>query len=510
MAAGSPPRPAGEGVAVAVATLRHPAGLKIIFLTEMWERFSYYGMRALLVLYLVNALGYSRADALALYGLYTGLVYITPLIGGAMADRWLGARRAAVIGAAIMMLGHFAMAVPSQLHLALGLLIVGNGFFKANTTSMVGMLYDDADPRRAGGYTIFYMGVNLGAFISPLVAGTLGERLGWHWGFASAGVGMAIGMAVLCRGQGLLGRAGLHAAQAPIGWKDAPQIAAFCAASVLGVHALLAVSPWLAAMWSPLPSALKLALGLALLLLCGWLALRQPDGHTEGHTEPLTRAEASRLVAIAIVAFFVVFFWMGYEQAGGSMTLFADTQTDRHAFGWEIPASWFQTINPLGIVLLAPAFSALWAVLDRSRFALPEPAKQGLGMLVLGLGFVVMAIAQSRAETLGPVGPQWLAIVYLLHTVGELMLSPVGLSFVSHLAPARLIGLVMGAWLMAIGVANYLAGALEGLLAGSGIPLYVFLLGSSLGAGALLLVLTPWLGRLVEGRVNAPAVQPTR
>lgn len=496
------PRPAEAGS----AALRHPAGLKIIFLTEMWERFSYYGMRALLVLYLVNAQGYSRADALALYGLYTGLVYITPLIGGAMADRWLGARRAAVIGAAIMMLGHFAMALPSLLHLALGLLIVGNGFFKPNTTSMVGMLYDAADPRRAGGYTIFYMGVNLGAFISPLVAGTLGERLGWHWGFASAGVGMAIGMAVLCRGQGLLGRAGLHAGQPPVGWKDVPQIAAFCAASVAGVYALLAVSPWLAAWWSPLPFALKLTLGLALLMLCGWLVLRRPDGHAER----LTRVEAGRLAAIAIVAFFVIFFWMGYEQAGGSMTLFADTQTDRHAFGWEIPASWFQTINPLGIVLLAPAFSALWAVLDRSRFALPETAKQGLGMIVLGLGFVVMAIAQGRAETLGPVGPQWLAIVYLLHTVGELMLSPVGLSFVSHLAPARLIGLVMGVWLMAMGVANYLAGALEGLLAGSGIPLYVFLLGSSLGAGALLLLLTPWLGRLIGGRVSALAVQPAQ
>jgi POT family proton-dependent oligopeptide transporter len=250
----------------------------------------------------------------------------------------------------------------------------------------------------------------------------------------------------------------------------------------------------LTTLWSPLPSALKLALGIGGVLGLGWLALRQPDGQTE----PLTRAERGRVWTIAITAFFVVFFWMGYEQAGGSMTLFADTQTDRHAFGWEIPASWFQSINPMAIVLLAPAFAALWTWLDSSRYALPDPAKQGLGMVVLGLGFVLMVIAQGRAETLGPVGPQWLAVVYLLHAIGELMLSPVGLSQVSRIAPPRLLGLLMGVWLMANAVANYLAGALEGLLAGSGIPLYVFLLGSSLGAGLVLLGVSPWVQRLAS------------
>lgn len=475
---------------------RHPPGLKVIFMTEMWERFSYYGMRALLVLYLVNAVGLPRAEALGLYGLYTGLVYLTPLVGGMLADRYLGARRAAVIGAATMMLGHFAMAVPALLHWALGLLIVGNGLFKPNTTAMVGMLYAPDDPRRAGGYTLFYMGVNVGAFLAPLVAGTLGESVGWHWGFASAGVGMAIGMAVLCGGQHLLGTAGLREGQAAVGWRDAPRVAGGCAAALALVGAVLAAAPVLAALWSPLPLGLKFALGLGGAFGLGWLALRQPDGHTE----PLTRAERGRVLAIAITAFFVVFFWMGYEQAGGSMTLFADTQTDRHAFGFEIPASWFQTINPAAIVLLAPAFAALWTGLDRSRWALPDPAKQGLGMLVLGLGFVLMVVAQDRAETFGSVGPQWLALVYLLHAIGELMLSPVGLSQVSRIAPPRLLGLLMGVWLMANAVANVLAGALEGLLAGSGIPLYVFLLGSSLGAGLVLLALSPWLQRLIDRR----------
>lgn len=473
------------------------AAISVIFMTEMWERFSYYGMRALLVLYLVNALGYDRADALHLYGIYTGLVYVTPLIGGALADRWLGARLAAVSGAAIMMLGHFAMAFPSMLHLALGLLVIGNGFFKPNTTAMVGMLYDgDNDPRRAAGYTYFYMGVNLGAFLAPFGAGTLGQLVGWHWGFASAGVGMAVGMVVLCMGQRWLGRAGLRDDQAAVGWRHAPLILGLCLASVVLVLGVLAAAPTFVALWSPLPGAVKLLAGLGAAAAGVWAVLRpsSPDAPA------LTSAEIGRVAAIGIVAFFVIFFWMGFEQAGGSLTLFADQQTDRHAWGWEIPASWFQAINPLGILLMAPAFAWLWQTLDRSRFALPDPAKQGLGMIVLGLGFVIMTVAQRRAEATGPVGPHWLALVYLFNTIGELMLSPVGLSLVSNAAPQRLVGLLMGVWLMAIGIANYLAGALEGLLAGSGIPLYVFLLGSSIGAGLLLLAITPWLQRLIRRR----------
>ena len=207
-----------------------------------------------------------------------------------------------------------------------------------------------------------------------------------------------------------------------------------------------------------------------------------------------------RIVAIFVMAFGVIFFWMGFEQAGGSMTLFAEQQTDRHLLGFEIPVTWFQAINPLVIILLAPLFSALWTRLDASRHPLPDPAKMGLGMIVLGLGFVVMAAAQNRAEALGTVGPLWLTMVYVLHTLGELMLSPVGYSMVSQVAPARLVGLLMGVWLASIGVANYLAGALEGLLTGSGINPYVFLLGSSIGAGTLLLLLTPWLHRMMHSR----------
>lgn len=475
----------------------HPAGLKILFFTEMWERFSYYGMRALLVLYLVNALGYQRGDALELYGIYTGLVYLTPMIGGFIADRFLGMRRAAVIGGAIMMLGHFAMAFEPLLHVALGLLILGNGMFKPNTTSMVGALYaGEDDPRRAGGYTYFYMGINVGSFLSGVVAGTLGEVVGWHWGFASAGVGMAFGVFTLLSWQRLLDRAGLKPEQGPLGWQDLLPTLAWCAGATALVVCTLQAWALLGPLLAGVPFALKSLVAVGIVGALLWLPTR--FGQQTQQRTPLTAAERGRVVAIGIVCLFVITFWMGFEQGGGSMNLFADKQTDRHAFGFEIPATWFQSINPLVIVLLAPAFSALWTRLDQTRFALSDVAKQGLGMIVLGLGFVVMAQAQSLADSAGKVGPQWLVIVYVLHTTGELMLSPVGLSMVSRLAPRQIAAMLMGVWFLANAIANYLAGALERLLAGSGIPPFAFLMASSIGAGIVLLLLSPALNRLMH------------
>ncbi len=461
----------------------------------MWERFSYYGMRALLVLYLVNGLHFARADALELYGIYTGLVYLTPLVGGYLADRYLGLRQAAVIGAVIMVVGHFAMAFESWLHVALGLLIVGNGFFKANAASMVGQLYEDDDPRRDGAYTIYYMGINLGAFVSPLVAGTLGEKFGWHWGFASAGVGMAIGLFTLLRWQHLLGNAGLRDGQHPVDGRDALRISIISLASMIAVVVVGTFWAPFAAAIALVPAWLKAVLGAAVAMA----ALRLPGRFGAGGSAApaLRRDEWLRLLGLTIVTAFVIFFWMGFEQAGGTMNLFADKQTDRHAFGWEIPASWFQSINPLLIIFLAPLFAAAWVRLERSRWRLADSAKQGLGMLVLGSGFVVLAYAQGRAEV-AAVGPLWLVIVYALHTIGELMLSPVGLSMVSKVAPLRLTGLMMGVWYCSLGVANYLSGTLEAMLARMGIPLYWFLVGSSVVPGVILLAMSPWLQRLMQ------------
>ncbi|MCV2371168.1 peptide MFS transporter [Roseateles oligotrophus] len=474
---------------------RQPAGLKVIFFTEMWERFSYYGMRALLVLYLVNSLGYDRQNALALYGLYTGLVYLTPMIGGALADKYLGKRRAAVIGALVMVMGHFAMAFEPLLHVALGLLIVGNGFFKANTTSMVGDLYNgESDPRRAGGYSIFYMGINLGAFLAPVVAGTLGEKLGWHYGFGAAGVGMTLGLVQLLWGQRLLGRAGLKPGQEAISLRDTGTILTWAGACVALVYGVLAgwsvIGPWHAA----LPAALRALLSVAVIGAILWTIARPSKGV---EVAPLTKADFGRVVGMLIVMVFVIAFWTGFEQAGGTMNLFADKQTDRDLFGFNVPASLFQSINPLVIVMMAPVFAMLWTRMDQSRFALSDIAKQAIGMVVLGSGFLVMAQAQNLADLNGKVGAQWLAMVYVIHTIGELMLSPVGLSMVSRIAPARLAALLMGVWFLANAAANYLAGSLEHMLEGSGMPLYPFLAALSIGAGLVLLLITPLLNRLM-------------
>jgi len=491
------------GMPAAATRPWQPLGLAVIFFTEMWERFSYYGMRALLVLYLVNALHYKREDALEIYGTYTGLVYVTPLIGGWIADRWLGMRKAAVIGAVVMMLGHFAMAVPSLLHVALGLLIVGNGFFKPNTSSMVGELYDGRDdPRRDGGYSIFYMGINLGAFLSPFVCGTLGEseNWGWHYGFASAGVGMLLGLVTLMSFQGVLGRAGLRDGQSPIGWTNAPGIAVWALCSIGVVYAGLAIGP----MISALSWAVKIVLALALIGAAIWLpGMISPR---KDKADKLTAAEWKRVFAIIVVTMFSIFFWMGFEQAGGSMNLFADKQTARTMLGFEVPASWFQSINALAILFLAPLFAIIWSAMNRSRFALPDSAKQALGLIVLGSSFILMDRAQVLADATGPVSPMWLFAAYVIQTVGELMLSPVGLALTSRAAPARLAALLMGVWMLSSAAGNKLAGSLEKIMDGTGIAPYKFLYLACIGAGVLLLLLTPILHKMLRARDQSTVI----
>jgi POT family proton-dependent oligopeptide transporter len=482
--------------------LKQPRGLSVLFLAEMWERFSYYGMRGLLVLYLVNNLHMERGDALHMYGIYTGLVYLTPMIGGWLADKFLGARVAAIIGGSVMMIGHFAMASPALLNVALGCLIVGNGFFKPNTTTMVGMLYPRRDdPRRDGGYTYFYMGINLGAFIANFVSGTLGEdtsgHFGPHWGFASAGVGMGLGLINFLWMQRWLGSAGLRDGKVTLGWDEVPKILVWVASSVAFVYAVLAAWSVIGPILAPVPVTLRLIVTAAVI----GIALRIRSAlHRDPNAAPLTRDEKGRVAGILIMVAFVSFFWLGFEQGGGSMNLFADQQTDRHIGGpdsWQIPASWFQSINPGIILLLGAPFAMMWTRWNASRYAISDTAKQGLGMIVLGLGFVVLAIAQDRAEQFGKVGPWWLVAVYFLHTVGEMMASPVGLAMVSRIAPARMASYMMGVWFLSSAVAEYYAGDLENLLAPTGIKPYVFLIGSSIGAGVLLLLITPLLNRLM-------------
>ncbi len=530
----------------------HPPGLYVLFGAEAWERFSYYGMRALLVLYLVNQLKFPREAALAVYGTYTALVYVSPLLGGYLADRVLGRRKAILIGGVVMALGHLAMAFEPLLFPALGLLIVGNGFFKPNIVTMVGSLYGPGDTLRDGAFTIFYMGINLGAFWSPIVCGLLGEKLGWHFGFSAAAVGMTFGLAQFIHGQRHLGAAGLpkgraseaEPARASLVKRDYVEVVVWAAAACALVFAVLAawslLGPWLVSA----STTVKSALVLAILGVFSFQLFRGSD-----------RAEVLKLVSLIVLCAFNIFFWMGFEQAGGTMTLFADKQTERHATlvtflvvafaiwmcgynfwrttrqersgrllwgslsvmfallgvgflawgawsvasgaGAELPASLFQSINPLLIVALAPSFSRLWERLDSGRFRSSTPTKMALGMIVLGLGFVVMFIGQSLASS-GKVSPAWLAAVYALHTMGELCLSPIGLSMVTKLAPSRVSSLAMGFWLGSNAVANYLAGSLESILARWHTPIYGFLIVSSIGPALLLLLLTPALKKWMQ------------
>lgn len=394
----------------------HPRGLRVLFGTEMWERLSYYGMRSILMLYMVTpfmngGLGFETARAGKIYGMYTSSVYLTPLIGGWLADRFLGARRAVLCGGIVIASGHFCMAYPSLTTFFVGLTLIalGTGLLKPNISSMVGSLYAQGDPRRDAGFSIFYMGINLGAFLAPFVCGTLAQapffrdwltgrgwdpNLAWHWGFAAAGVGMVFGLVQYVWQQRHIAHVG----------------------NCLATVKTLEVKP---------------------------------------EKIVLDREEVQRIAVVGILFFFSATFWMIFEQAGSSMTLFANQLTRNTLFGLPFPSSWFLSLNPVFIMLLAPVFSIWW--LRRGDRQPSSPAKFAYGLFYVGLGFVVLTWASTYTQT-GTVSPLWLTAVYLLHTIGELYLSPVGLSVVTKLAPARMVGLMMGVWFLSISVGNYLAG----------------------------------------------------
>ncbi len=436
------------------ALLGHPRGLGLLFITEMWERFSYYGMRAILVLYLVNALRWDTARAASLYGPYTMLVYLTPVVGGYLADRLIGTRHALVLGGAVIAAGHFALAFPgmSMFHAGLALNIVGTGLFKPNASTMCGQLYRPGDPRRDAGFTIFYMGVNAGAFIGPLVCGSLAQssRFGWHWGFAAAGVGMVLGLTVYVWGRDrYLAGIGLRPERAPARAASTERSAGTRADRRLLVDALGGgVAGALVAALLGGASVLGIAMGVTVGAALSMTVLGS------------TGEERRRVIALFIVTFFVIFFWAAYEQAGSSMNLFADKHTDLDVGGFAVPSSWFQSVNPALILLGAPAFAALWGALGRRAKEPSTPLKMVFGLVLLGVGFVFLAAGGRRADAGVLVSPAWLLAAYLFHTLGELCLSPVGLSYVSKVAPARFGALLMGAYFLANAAANKIAGAL--------------------------------------------------
>ncbi len=453
----------------------------------MWERFSYYGMRALLVLYLTQNLLYNREAALEIYGLYIGLVYLTPLLGGFLADRWLGYRGTVLAGAVLMLLGHFAMAVPSLLFPALALLILGNGLFKPNISTIVGSLYSTKDPRWDGAFTIFYMGINLGAFLSPLVCGTLGKAYSPHWGFAAAGVGMLVSLVIFLGGLPWLRPA--ESPWQPLGRAELGRVAlTILVGTALSVGAVELARQLLG---RTLVSALfRWAFLAAFLGVVGYLGLRLR-----------TRAEWSRTLAIFILAFFSALFWMGFEQAGGTLNLFAQENTrrilDLGFWQWDFPAPYFQSLNPLLIFTFAPLFSAFWVWLAQRGLEPSTPAKMAWGLLLLGLGFVVMSLAAQQARDGTLVSPWWLVVVYLLHTLGELCLSPVGLSMVTRTAPTSVAALLMGVWFLSSSFGNYMAGVSEAILERYHLPLYPVLAGIGLGGALVLGLLARKIRRLM-------------
>ncbi len=444
----------------------HPRGLSTLFFTEMWERFSYYGMRALLILFMTAApaaggLGFDTATAGAIYGLYTAMVYMTSLPGGWIADRLIGARRAVLYGGVLISAGHFSMAFPAieTFYLGLVLIVIGTGLLKGNVSVIVGRLYAPDDDRRDAGYSIFYMGINTGAFVAPLVCGYLGQRVNWHLGFAAAGVGMILGLVQYMLGARYLGDAGLHPANAGSAAEQARWRAQALRWTSVAAAALLAGGIGIATGVWPVTASQVADAGGALLLLStiaffGWLFL----------SPGWTPDERKRLSLIAVLFLAAALFWSAFEQAGSTLNLFADRDTDNRVLGWEFPSSFYQSLNSLFIIFgLAPAFAWLWVFLARRRLEPSSSSKFGIGLILVGAGFVVMVGAATLSAQGIKVSPWWLFVTYFLHTAGEMALSPVGLSAMSKLAPERIGGLVMGVWFLAASVGNYIGGRLGGL-----------------------------------------------
>ncbi len=560
----------GRGVPPSEIETRQPTGLWVLFITEMWERFSYYGMRALFVLFLIGSVdqfiptdptidsaaavatvqtagdvtentnpgfGWQKDDAYTLYGVYTFMVYLTSIFGGMVADRFLGTHRSMMLGGWVIALGHIVLASMAFFPYSLGttvsqdhgygallcfltgctFIIIGTGFFKPCVSVMVGQLYGKNDPRRDSGFTLFYMGINLGAFFSPLVAGYLGEKIGWHWGFGSAAVGMLIGLFTyqMLRPR-YLGTIGSPPAEPITGGNQKLVLGALLVLVGIPVLPLLIFIagglPWVTTQWAAFTQLLGLwgmttlivavVLGSALtFLFC------QPGG------------DRGPLAVILILAFIGnIFFWTAFEQAGSSLNVFAAEQTDLTLFGLiqgGIPAAFFQSVNPFTILLFGPLFSWLWLYLERKRKDPSTPMKFAIGLWLLGLAFLAMVAGAIDARD-GLAGPHWLLITYVVYTWGELCLSPVGLSMVTKLAPARLQSLMMGLWFFTFALSNLLAGlvaryseqfvpAAPGAEAElsfilPGLPgFFLLLVLFPIAAGSLIALMTPWLKKMMHG-----------
>ncbi|WP_108821484.1 peptide MFS transporter [Dysgonomonas sp. Marseille-P4361] len=463
----------------------HPKGIYLLFVTEMWERFSYYGMRALFVLYMTKALFFDKAYSSQIYGSYTGLVYLTPLIGGYVADRYWGNRRSIMAGALLMAIGQFFMFLSGTffedvqlattlMFTGLGFLIFGNGFFKPNISTMVGQLYLPDDKRKDSAYTIFYMGVNTGSFIAPLICGFVGDTghpADFRWGFLAACIGMILGLIVFSvfkdkylqtpsgEAIGVIPsskdekRNRVEAEQLDDSNNEQQTQSKTKIGFIWGVvlASLFALLHFVADM--DIISSIVFSLAVA----APGYVISDPS---------LTKIERSRIWVIYIIAFFVIFFWSAFEQAGASLTYFAEEQTNRdinffNFFHWTIPTSYFQSVNAVFIILFAPLFVAMWTRLSKKGKEPASPYKQSIGLFLLAMGYLVIAFGVKGLEPGVKVSMLWLLSLYMIHTFGELCLSPIGLSMVNKLAPVRFASLLMAIWYLSTAAANIFAGTLS-------------------------------------------------
>ena len=490
------------GVSADTSFFGHPRGLATLFFTEMWERFSYYGMRAILILYLTSqiskgGLGFTDAKAGAVYGLYTSMVYLLCLGGGWVADRITGQRQAVLIGGIFIAAGEFCLVVPSETSFYLGLvcLMLGTGLLKGNVSTIVGQLYAPGDPRRDSGFSIFYMGINLGALISPLICGYVGERVSWRLGFGVAGLGMLLGVIQYVLGSKRLGSAGLHPASTGDVVQDQKQkrnaiVAVGGGLAVVLVLALLGavgVIGFTATSISDMQGWLLLGITV---VVFSWLIFGRG-------WSPLERKRSAAILVLFIAA---AMFWASFEQAGSSLSLFADRSTDRHIFGFEFPASWYQFVQPIFVVALAPVFAWIWLSMGRKRVEPAAPAKFTLGLLFAGLAFLILVPAARTTLAGSQVSMWWLVGTYLLQTLGELCLSPVGLSAMSKLAPERAGGFIMGIWFLAASVGNWLAGQAASIYSSMPLPtLFGTVAITTIVVAALLALLIKPTVRLMSG-----------
>jgi POT family proton-dependent oligopeptide transporter len=492
--------PAPEAARADRSFFGHPRGLATLFMTEMFERFSYYGMRAILILYMVDkvqngGLGFGDQKAGSVYGMYTAMVYLLCLGGGWIADRITGQRRAVLIGGILIAAGEFSLMTPGEafFYLGLVLLMAGTGMLKGNVSTIVGQLYPQGDPRRDSGFSIFYMGINLGALISPLICGYVGQRISWRLGFGVAGLGMLFGLVQYLITQHHLGNAGLQPASTGDPNRDLRERASAIRGVAIGIGMLVLIGV-LAAMGvvSLSPTAISDGVGWFLLAISAvvfaWLIFF-------GNWSPVERKRSAAVLVLFIAS---ALFWATFEQAGSSLNLFAERYTNCNLFGFEFPASWYQSVQPVFVVTLAPVFAWLWLALGTKNPS--APGKFLFGLFFAGLAFLILVPPAISTLDGGKAGPGWLIGTYFLQTLGELCLSPVGLSAMSKLAPARAGGFMMGIWFLSTSIGNWLAGRAVSVSASMSLPTMFSSVGwFSIGAAVVLGILIKPTVRLMQG-----------